>query len=510
MIISDSAWVVQKQEFSLPARQIRIVPLSIARSLRLQVNNIALNAGLFAIFAVANFALADPPESSEEHWAFIQPEKASLPQPVGVESWARNPIDHFVLERLIQQGLNPNAKADRHALARRAALDIIGLPPGPEMLAAFIERTTASRTGPSGDYAYEEYVDELLHSIHAGEHRARYWLDAARYGDTHGMHVDNYREIWPYRDWVIRAFTDNMPFDQFVTQQLAGDLLPEATLDQLIATGFNRCNITTSEGGAIAEELKVRYMVDRLETTATVFLGLTVGCAVCHDHKYDPISQVECYQLGAFFNNTTQPALDGNQKDSPPVVTLPDGEFLDEWNELQARRDQVRHELRQWNSNASQWWVAHPNEVEHPISTDKLLLWLPLTEGAGEAIELPKSDRWETDHPGGQRGVRFGEGGGLSLDMPQLHSDDPLTISFWLRTPDQLIDVNLMEQPGQIKEEEAEEAKTVGWKIIINARGELSLLLYDRNGNSVHGRVPDNDALLPQTWQHICIRYSGG
>jgi hypothetical protein len=182
----------------------------------------------------------------------------------------------------------------------------------------------------SQERAFERYVDLLLKVKHAGEHRARFWLDAARYGDTHGMHVDNYREMWPYRDWVVNAFNSNMPFDQFVVEQIAGDMLPDATLDQQIATGFNRCNITTSEGGAIPAELEVRYMVDRVETTATVFLGMTAGCAVCHDHKYDPLSQREFYQLGAFFNNSTAQVMDGNQKDTPPVITLPSDEFKDE------------------------------------------------------------------------------------------------------------------------------------------------------------------------------------
>ena len=141
---------------------------------------------------------------------------------------------------------------------------------------------------------------------------ARFWLDAARYGDTHGLHLDNYREIWPYRDWVIKAFNSNKPFDRFIIEQLAGDLLPNATLDQIVATGFNRCHVTTSEGGSIEEEVYVRNVVDRVETNGTVFLGLTIGCARCHDHKYDPIRTKEYYQLFAFFNNIDGPALDGN------------------------------------------------------------------------------------------------------------------------------------------------------------------------------------------------------
>ena len=208
----------------------------------------------------------------EKHWSFNKPQRAPVPKAAGNEEWSANPIDHFILQKLGALELKPNAAADRHVLARRAALDVTGLPPTPEMLQAFIT--------DSSDDAWSTYIDRLLKSEHSGEHRARYWLDAARYGDTHGMHVDNYREMWPYRDWVVRAFNANMPFDRFVVEQLAGDLLPDPTQDQLIATGFSRCNITTSEGGAIPAEVDVRYMVDRVETTATVFLGLTAGCTI--------------------------------------------------------------------------------------------------------------------------------------------------------------------------------------------------------------------------------------
>ena len=163
-------------------------------------------------------------------------------------------------------------------------------------------------------------------SPHWGEHRGRYWLDYARYADTHGIHFDNFREIWAYRDWVINAFNANQPFDQFTIEQLAGDLLPNPTLDQRIATGFNRCNITTNEGGAIDEEYLVLYARDRTETTSQVWMGLTTGCAVCHDHKYDPVSQKDFYALSAFFNNTTQNAMDGNVHNTPPIIPVPRAE----------------------------------------------------------------------------------------------------------------------------------------------------------------------------------------
>lgn len=205
----------------------------------------------------------------KQHWAFLAPVRPVLPA-VKNKKWARNSIDRFVLAKIEEAGLTPNPEADRRALIRRVSLDLTGLPPKPEEVSAF-----ANDRSPD---AYAKVVDRLLASPHYGEHRARYWLDAARYGDTNGLHYDNYRGgIWPYRDWVVRAFNGNMPFDRFTTEQLAGDLLPNPTLDQLIATGFVRNNTTTNENGVIEEEVRFQYVKDRADTTATVFLGLTVA-----------------------------------------------------------------------------------------------------------------------------------------------------------------------------------------------------------------------------------------
>ena len=213
------------------------------------------------------------------HWAFVPPTQAPLPE-VRHNDWPRNPIDSFVLAKLEKKSLRPAPEADKITLIRRVTFDLTGLPPTVREVDAFLADDAPD--------AYERLVDRLLQSPHYGEHMARFWLDAARYGDTHGLHLDNYREMWPYRDWVMRAFNHNMPFDQFTIEQLAGDLLPDPTEDQLIATGFNRCHVTTNEGGSIEEEVYVRNVVDRVVTTGTVFLGLTFDCTRCHDHKYDP------------------------------------------------------------------------------------------------------------------------------------------------------------------------------------------------------------------------------
>ncbi|MBK8975874.1 MAG: PSD1 domain-containing protein [Planctomycetes bacterium] len=249
----------------------------------------------------------------EQHWAF-RPVVAVEP-PVAGDGWASNGIDRFVAARLAADERAPSPEADRATLLRRATLDLTGLPPTLDEVRAFL-------ADPRPD-AYERAVDRLLDSPACAEHLARIWLDTARYGDTHGLHLDNYREIWPYRDWVIGAFERNLPYDRFVIEQLAGDLLPDATREQRIATGFLRCNVSTSEGGSIDAEVAVRNVVDRTDTFGTVFLGMTVGCAVCHDHKFDPLTQRDYYSLAAFFASIDGPPLDQNAKDHAPAMKVP-------------------------------------------------------------------------------------------------------------------------------------------------------------------------------------------
>ena len=252
--------------------------------------------------------------SWDEHWAYRTPARPPVPQAAG-STWPENDLDRFVLDRLTREELAPEPEASRETLLRRLTLDLTGLPPTVDELDAYLADGEPS--------AYERQVDRLLASPRFGEHMARAWLDAARYGDTHGFHLDNERLIWPYRDWVIQALNDNISFDRFTIEQLAGDLLPDPTLDQIVATGFQRLNPTTAEGGFIAEEYLVKYAVDRVETMGTVWMGTTMACAQCHDHKYDPISQKEFYELFAFFNNTAEAASDGNQPSPSPTVKVP-------------------------------------------------------------------------------------------------------------------------------------------------------------------------------------------
>ena len=236
-----------------------------------------------------------------------------------MDGWAAtNPIDRFIQRDVKAAGMSPEARASKETLIRRATLDLTGLPPTIEQIDAFL--------ADDSPQAFERVVDRLLASTRYGEHMTRIWLDAARYGDTHGLHLDNERSIWPYRDWVIKSFNSNQPFDQFTIEQIAGDLLPDPTLEQRVATGFNRCNVTTSEGGSIDDEYYVRYAVDRVETTSTVWLGLTAGCAACHDHKFDPLTQKEFYQLFSYYFSLTERAMDGNALLPPPSVKVPSHE----------------------------------------------------------------------------------------------------------------------------------------------------------------------------------------
>jgi uncharacterized protein DUF1553/uncharacterized protein DUF1549/concanavalin A-like lectin/glucanase superfamily protein/cytochrome c len=250
----------------------------------------------------------------EKHWSFIPPKRRPLPE-VKEHNWPRNPIDNFVLAHLEHEGLGPSPEADRERLIRRVTLDLTGLPPTPAEIEAFLNDASPG--------AYETVVDRLLASPRYGERMAVRWLDAARYADTNGYQTDAERSMWRWRDWVIDAFNRNMPFNRFTVEQIAGDMLPGATLDQKIATGFNRNHRGNGEGGIIPEEYAVEYVVDRVDTTATVWLGLTLGCARCHDHKYDPFTQKEFYQVFAYFNNVPEKGKAWKYGNSPPVVQAP-------------------------------------------------------------------------------------------------------------------------------------------------------------------------------------------
>jgi len=261
-----------------------------------------------------------------EHWAFVPPTRPTPPS-------QDHPIDAFI-ENQFTDDIDFAAEADKPTLARRLALVLTGLPPSPELLQSFLDDGSSN--------AYDQLLERLLADPRYGEHQARYWLDAVRYGDTHGLHLDNKRGIYPYRDWVVRALNRNQPLDEFIEWQLAGDLLPEPTMEQRIATGYVRMNPSTSEGGAIPAEFQAKNNFDRTETLGTVFLGMTMLCSRCHTHKYDPIEQTEYYRLLAFFNNTAEGPLDGNKYEYGPTLKVPANQATwAEWTQLESARDRL-------------------------------------------------------------------------------------------------------------------------------------------------------------------------
>jgi hypothetical protein len=443
----------------------------------------------------------------QPHWSLIAPKRPPVPA-VKTPGWVRNPIDQFILAGLERHGLKPAPEADRRTLARRASLDLTGLPPAPEEVEAFVNDKAPD--------AYERYVDRLLKSPHWGEHRGRYWLDAARYADSHGIHFDNYREIWSYRDWVINAFNRNLPFDRFTVEQLAGDLLPNRTLEQQVATGFNRCNITTNEGGVIPEEYLVLYTRDRTETVAQTWMGLTAGCAVCHDHKFDPLSQKEFYQLAAFFNNTTQGAMDGNIKNTPPTVLVPRLQDRPRWDALakelgearkqsEARKAAARADFQKWLA------AAKPEQIRAQLPSDAIRLHAPLSDGAGKTVRLTVEGKerlvptnpgvgWDAGHVAA-RGFKSQPGGTLELpDAGDLEKDKGFSFGAWVRLPRR-------GTTGAVMARMDDKNAFRGWDLWLEG---------DRFGTHIVSRWPQ-DALKvtgqtqmqPGRWYHLFVTYDG-
>jgi mono/diheme cytochrome c family protein len=443
----------------------------------------------------------------EPHWSLIPPKRPPAPQ-VKDSSWVRNPIDAFVLAELEKRGLKPAPEADRRTLARRLSLDLTGLPPKPEDVEAFVNDR-------SPDY-YEKYVEKLMASPHWGEHRGRYWLDAARYADTHGIHFDNYREMWSYRDWVINAFNRNLPFDQFTVEQLAGDLLPNPTLDQLIATGFNRCNITTNEGGVIDEEYVVLYARDRTETVSQVWMGLTAGCAVCHDHKFDPLTMRDFYSLSAFFNNTTQAARDGNIPNTPPVIPVPREEDRPRWEalsrqvaaartKLDARKAAARPDFDRWLSSATVEGLAGK------VPSDKLVFHAPLDEGEGKAVKVTVAGKertvtldtgfdWSTNRSG-RKGFTVRPGESITEEkIGDFEKDQPFAVSAW-------VSISKRGTTGGLVARMDEANAYRGWDLWLQADrvGMHIVHAWDQDALKVVAKSP----LQPGKWYHVTASYDG-
>lgn len=323
------------------------------------------------------------------HWAFVPPGRPELPR-VSNRAWPRNAIDLFVLSRLEAEGLIPAVEADKGTLLRRVTLDLTGLPPTTAELDDFLADDSPD--------AYEKVVDRILDSPRFGEKMAMQWLDAARYADTNGYNNDEERMMWPWRDWVIGAFNSNMPFDRFLTEQLAGDLIPEPTLEQKIATGFNRNHVLTTEGGIIDEEYRVEYVADRVHTTATVVMGLSMQCARCHDHKYDPITQREYYQFFAFFNNVADKSVNYNQGGlAEPYLKAPTVDQQRELSRLAAQKQSLEMRLAerasQIDGDLARWEENLTAEQKRELALSGQTLYVPFDETEGDRVHVLPSSR---------------------------------------------------------------------------------------------------------------------
>jgi hypothetical protein len=439
-----------------------------------------------------------------QHWAFVPPKRPALP-PVRHTWWPRNPLDRFVLARLEKEGLCPSDEADRATLIRRVSLDLTGLPPTPAEVNAFV----ADRS-PGAD---ERVVDRLLASPHYGERMALAWLDLARYADTHGYHIDSQRDMWPWRDWVIHAFNTNLPFDQFTLQQLAGDLLPSATLSQKIATGFNRNHPIDFEGGAIPEEYAAAYIFDRIDTTATAFMGLTLRCAQCHDHKYDPITQKEYYRFFAFFNNVPEQGLDGQKGNAVPYMKAPTPE---QQEQLEATNKQIaafEQALKQRAAEAasaqSEWEKSSLATLEKtPMVAEGLAAHYMLDEGAGDQVRDATGRQPAGSIKGKPAWAQGKVGGALSFDG-SVYCDLGTTIGF---ERSEKCSYGAWVYPT------SNEASTVlsrmddgdsfrGWDMYLSDGRVYVHMIHKWETNAI--RVNTKEGIELNKWHHLFVTYDG-
>jgi mono/diheme cytochrome c family protein len=428
----------------------------------------------------------------ESHWAYIAPERPALPA-VSNSAWVRTPIDRFVLAKLDEEGLHPSPEADRATLLRRVTFDLTGLPPTPAELKAFLDDRSP--------LAYDKVVDRLLASPHYGERMTMQWLDFARYADTHGYHIDSAREMWPWRDWVINAFNRNMPYDQFTVEQIAGDLLPHATQSQIIATGFNRNHMINFEGGAIPEEYQNEYIIDRIEATSTTWLGVTLGCARCHDHKYDPLSQKDFYSFGAFFNSVPEQGLDGYKGNAAPFLQLPNKQQ----SGMQALLLKAIKDKDEEIAGAERAW--EPQQTQIPVFDNRAgivaqYLW-----------DKSLADRIGPDNPArllnGKLTYASGRVGSaadlteephISLPNPGvLEAMKPFSITMWLKP---------LGPSGMsiIQSRPASSSKVAAFEI-------ASDYCKDKNCNVIVRlsgmEVKSTEGLTLEQWNHLCVSYDG-
>ena len=450
-----------------------------------------------------------------QHWAFVPPKAVALPS-VEQSAWCKNELDRFVLSQLERQGMQPSVEADRESLIRRVTLDLTGLPPSLTEIDAFVADQEPT--------AYQRVIERLLQSERYGERMAVEWLDVARYADTYGYQNDRYRAMWPWRDWVVQAFNKNLPYDQFITWQIAGDLLPEATREQILATAFNRNHRQTNEGGSVEEEFRAEYIADRVNTFGAAFLGLTLECCRCHDHKYDPLSQRDYYQLASFFNSIDESGLYSHFTDATPTPTLQlstDQQVA----ELQSLREQVTEqetklsELVQSKLVASQEWRAKLTKsadvsLERLVSESikaNLIGDYPLEALDGNKVinranpdlqgatsENPKIDIGRVGNGlrlSGEDNVSFKTGGEFTRNQA-------FSISLWLNTPRHFDRAVIFH-----RSQAWTDSGSRGYELLLE-NGRLSVgLIHFYPGNAL--RVVAQDPLPINEWKQVTITYDG-
>jgi hypothetical protein len=439
-----------------------------------------------------------------EHWSFIPPRRSPMPS-LQNAGWTQNAIDHFILATLAEAQLQPSSRANKRTLIRRLSLDLTGLPPTLKQVDAFL--------ADESDHAYETLIDRLLASPAYGERMAFNWLDAARYADTHGYHEDYHRDMWPWRDWVIRCFNANMPFDQFTIEQLAGDLLPDATNSQIVATGFNRNHGVTASG--ISEEYRVEYVLDRVRTTSTVWLGLTMHCAQCHDHKFDPISQAEFYRFFAYFNSVTDKGVENRAGNVDPLLNVESPGLASTLDELQQQITRLELEKQERDAAVSDdglaaWEqrVTSTNDSRRLRPSDDLLFHYPLdftpdnqvrnTVGEHEWGVVTGNADWTNGHIAqalncdGQTYVDLG-------DTAAFERTDAFSYGAWIRPKG--------DGSGAViaRMDDAEAYR--GWDVFVTGGHVEAHLINHWPDNAIHAKT--KQPLKPEQWTHVFITYDG-
>lgn len=439
--------------------------------------------------------------SYQVHWAFESPTRPPLP-PTQQRQWVRNPVDRFVLSRLESSQLQSSPAADRSTLIRRLTLDLTGLPPTPQEVERFV-----SDSRPD---AYQQLVSRLLASPAYGERIALEWLDAARYADTHGYHEDYHREMWPWRDWVIEAFNNNMPFDQFTVEQIAGDLLPAATAAQVVATGFNRNHGVTASG--ISEEYRVEYVLDRVRTTSTVWLGLTMQCAQCHAHKYDPLTQRDFYRFFAYFNNITDRGVENREGNVDPLVQVASPLIDRQRILLEKQIHQAEKQQAEVGASAAPRLAKWEKEqladaADQPILPEGLQFHLPFDASAGNDVIDRVSQEPVGVLAGSVRREMGQVGGAVALDGKSyldlgdrfgFERTDAFSYGAWIyRGGDSGAIIARMDDANQYR----------GWDLFLAGGHAEFHLIHQWPANAIHAK--STQPVPAETWTHLFVTYDG-